>query len=102
MRQTTPRQRSESGHWHEPYLVGRNHDGDRHGRRRRGSGFQLGTSVHRSSLMSPDKVFVARIWSRVVIAICWGVVCLTQAAPAHPGDAANQPKQGATKQADLG
>lgn len=46
--------------------------------------------------MSPDRVFVARIWSRFVIAICCGVVCLTHVARA------DQPKQGATRQADLG
>ena len=46
--------------------------------------------------MSPDRVIVARIWSRFVIAIGCGVVCLTHVARA------DQPKQGATRQADLG
>jgi formylglycine-generating enzyme required for sulfatase activity len=55
----------------------------------------LEISVERSSLMSPDRVFVARIRSRFVIAICCGVVCLTHVVRA------DQPKQGATKQADL-
>src|SRR5215510_13133507 len=44
--------------------------------------------------MCPGKVIVARNWARVVSAMCC-VVCLTQLARA------DQPKQGATRQADL-
>ncbi len=45
--------------------------------------------------MYPNNVFVARIRSRFVIAISCVVVCLAQVARA------DQPKQGATKQADV-
>lgn len=52
--------------------------------------------------MSPDKVLVARIWSRFVIAMCCGLTCLAQGAPACLGDNADTAKQGAARRADLG
>src|SRR5690606_16875122 len=42
------------------------------------------------------------IGTRFVIPFCCIAAWLTQTAPAYPGDAADPPKQGATRQADLG